>query len=219
MSLRVVPVAVLLCLPATVTAQDRFEGVVTAAMSAVGARGGMATYAVKGDRLRMDMTGETGTQITVLHDRSKALNVMLVHERKMVLDVTSMQGAKAAAAAKKPTMTLTGKKETIAGRECEHALVKSDDGSQLDVCLAKGMGEFVMGSGSAGGSSPALASTSEVLSKLGADAFPLKVMDVKTGAVVFLVRKIEKRSLDDALFAIPDGYQKIDMRRLGRPGL
>jgi len=30
---------------------------------------------------------------------------------------------------------------------------------------------------------------------------------------------IEKKRLDDALFAIPDGYQKIDMRRLGRPGL
>jgi len=219
MSLRVVRIAVLLCLPATVTAQDKFEGVVTARMSAVGGRGGVATYAVKGDRLRMDMAGETGAVVTVLHDPSKNLNVMLMHQQKMVLDVTSMQGAKAAAAAKKPTIKLTGKKETIAGRECEHALVKSDDGGQLDVCLAKGMGEFVMGSGSAGGSSPALASTSEVLSKLGADAFPLKVMDVKTGATVFLVKTIEKKRLDDALFAIPDGYQKIDMRRLGRPGL
>ena len=219
MSSRVVRIALLLCLPATVTAQDRFEGVVTAAMSAVGGRGSMATYAVKGDRLRMDMTGETGAQVTVLHDPSKALNVMLVHQQRMVLDVTSMQGAKAAAAAKKPAIKLTGKKETIAGRECEHALVKTDEGGQLDVCLAKGMGAFVMGSGAAGGSISAQGAASDILSRLGADAFPLKVMDVKTGATMFLVRKIEKKSLDDALFAIPDGYQKIDMRRPSRPGL
>src|SRR6476646_74474 len=109
MSLRVVRIAVLLCLPATVAAQ--FEGVVTARMPAGGGRGGVATYSVKGDRLRMDMLGGTGVTVTVLHDASKSLNVMLMHQQKMVLDVSSMQGAKAAAAGKKVDMKLTGKKE------------------------------------------------------------------------------------------------------------
>jgi hypothetical protein len=209
----------LFCLPSAALAQPKFEGVVTARMASLAGRGGTATYSVKGERLRMDMTGATGITVTMLRDPSKSLDVMLMHQQKMVMDVSTMQGRGAAAVeSKKPKMKMTGKKEAIAGRECEHVLVTSDDGGQLDVCLAKGMGSFIMG-GSMGGRGKAGDASSEVLSRLGTDAFPLKVRDVKRGVTVFEVTKIEKKGLADALFVIPDGYQKIDMGRLGRPGL
>jgi hypothetical protein len=209
----------LFCLPSAAVAQAKFEGVVTARMASLAGRGGTATYSVKGERLRMDMTGATGVTVTMLHDPSKSLNVMLMHQQKMVMDVSTMQGRGAAAVqSKKPAMTMTGKKETIAGRECEHVLITSDDGGQIDVCLAKGMGSFIMG-GSMGGRGRGGEAPPEVLSRLGADAFPLKVADPKRGVTIFEVTKIEKKSLDDSMFAIPDGYQKIDMGRLGRPML
>jgi hypothetical protein len=97
-------------------------------------------------------------------------------------------------------------------------LVTSDDGGQVDVCLAKGMGSFIMG-GSMGSRGRGSDAPPEVLSRLGNDAFPLKVTDPKRGATLFEVTKIEKKSLDDSMFAIPDGYQKIDMGRVGRPNL
>jgi hypothetical protein len=215
---RLLRLIALLCLPGALAAQSKFEGVITARMSA-GGRGSNASYSVKGDRLRMDMTGATGVSVTMLHDPAASLNVMLMHDRKMVMDLSAMQGrVNSAVQAKKPAVTMTGKKETVAGRECEHALITSDDGGKMDVCLARGMGSFVMG-GSAGGSGANGAATPDVLSRLGADAFPLKAIDVKRGATVFEVTKIEKKSLSNDLFTIPAGYQKIDMGRMGRPML
>lgn len=212
--------AALLCLPSALLAQEKFEGVITARMGSARGTGSSATYSIKGEQLRMDMTGATGARVTMLQDPANSLAVMLMHQQKMVMDISSMQGRVGAGAAtpsaKKPNIKMTGRKETIAGRECEHVLLANDDGQEIDVCLAKGMGSFAVGGGMGGrgGDGPP-----EVLSRLGADAFPLQVTEVKRGVTIFEVTKIEKKSLDPSLFRIPDGYQRIDMGRLGRPGL
>jgi hypothetical protein len=219
---RLVRVTALLCLPASVFAQGKFEGVVTARLSSLQGPGSVATYSIKGEALRMDMTGASGASVTLLNDKAHSLNVMLMHQQRMVMDVSTMSGpgqAGAKAAAKSAAaMKMLGKKETIAGRVCEHVLVTTEKDDQLEICLAKGLGSFVMGSSMGGRGSGAEASQ-EVLSRLGADAFPLKIVDMTRGKTLFLVTKIEQKPLDDSLFKIPDGYQKIDMGRVGRPGL
>ena len=48
------------------------------------------------------------------------------------------------------------------------------------------------------------------------DGFPLKVQKVG-GETVMVVTKIERKPLDEHLFAIPPEYQKIDMSGMGRP--
>jgi hypothetical protein len=51
--------------------------------------------------------------------------------------------------------------------------------------------------------------------RIGSDWFPLKVQ--KVGAEkIFEVTKIEKKSLDNSVFAIPDGFTKMDMGGMGR---
>jgi hypothetical protein len=221
MSSRLVRFAVLLCLPAAAFAQGPFEGVVTAKMSSLKGAGNVATYSIKGEALRMDMTNPSGASVTMLVDKPHSLNVMLMHQQHMVMDLSAMgmprPGAKNEA---KPlaSMKALGKKEMIAGRECEHVLVTTERDDQIDVCLAKGMGSFVMGS-AMGGRGTGGEVAPDVLSRLGGDAFPLKVVDLTRGTTMFLVTKIEKKPLDESLFTIPQGYQKIDMGRMGRPTL
>ncbi len=52
--------------------------------------------------------------------------------------------------------------------------------------------------------------------KLGRDAFPLKVQRAGDN-IAFEVTKVERKSLDASLFSVPDGFQKFDMGRMGRP--
>jgi hypothetical protein len=221
MSSGLVRFAVLLCLPAAAFAQSTFEGVVTAKLSSLKGAGNVATYSIKGEALRMDMKNATGASVSMLVDKPHSLNVMLMHQQHMVLDLSAMGMSRPGAKNEtKPlaSMKALGKKETIAGRQCEHVLVTTDKDDQIDVCLAKGMGSFVMGS-SMGGRGTGGDVSPDVLSRLGGDAFPLKVVDLTRGTTMFLVTKIETKPIDDALFKIPDGYQKIDMGRLGRPTL
>lgn len=207
---RVLFAASMVCAPAALFAQ--FEGTITLAMNS-GQGSQQMTYQVRGNMLRLDFTGR-GMAGYILRDNEKNSTKMVMPAQKMYMDMAAMQGMVAQEAAKSgPTdFKLTGKKETIAGHECEHGIVTSDDG-QYDVCLAKGLGSFFMQQGpmgrAAGGPPPALA-------RLGRDLFPLKVQKVG-GDVSMEVVKIEKKSLDASMFTIPEGFQTMSMP--GRPPL
>jgi hypothetical protein len=122
----------------------------------------------------------------------------------------------AGADVKKANVNLTGRKETIAGYECEHAIITSDDG-QYDVCLAKGLGTFMAPSNPMGGRGADNSPASAVLQKLGGDVFPLKVQKVG-GDVALEVTKIEKKPLNDSMFSVPPDYRKLDIGALmGHP--
>lgn len=208
---RVLLTAAMVCAPAALFAQ--FEGAITVGLASPQGSQQM-TYQVRGSVIRLDFTGN-GMAGYVLHDNEKNTTKMVMPAQRMYMDMSALQGMVAQETAKSsPTdFKLTGKKETIAGYECEHGIVTSDDG-QYDVCLAKGLGSFYMqqgpmGRGRAGGPPAALA-------RLGRDLFPLKVQKVG-GDVSLQVTKIEKKSLDPSMFTIPDGFQSMSMP--GRPPL
>jgi hypothetical protein len=213
----------LLVLPAVAAAQSKFEGVVTVSM--MSARGNNdVSYSIKGDQLRMDMAGPGGQTIYMLRDASKNVNAMVMPEQRMYMDMSAMQGMIPPGAAgtpqtgKAPDITMTGRKETIAGYECEHMIVASDDGEKYDVCGANGLGSFMTPGGpmGMGGGRGRGMGGPPGLDRLGRDFFPLKVQKVG-GEVALQVTKIEKKSLDNSVFAIPDGFQKMDPGMMRRP--
>jgi Domain of unknown function (DUF4412) len=201
----------LLFMPVVVHAQSKFEGSITMALGAPQGRTEV-TYLVRGDRLRVDMPGGGGMAGYVVRDAGKNVTTMVMPSQRAYMDLSALQAMMpdaATQAAKTPDIKPTGKKETVAGVECEHVIVAANDG-QYDVCGAKGLGSF------SSMSSPMSRGTSGPpgLERLGKDFFPLKMQKVG-GDVLMQVTKIEKKSLDASMFAVPEGYQKIEM--LGHP--
>lgn len=201
----------LLLLPVVAHAQSKFEGSITMALGAPQSRTEV-TYLIRGDQLRADMPAAGAMAGYVLRDAGKNVWTMVMPSQRMYMDLSAMQAMMpdaAAQSAKAPDIKPTGKKETIAGVECEHVIVTANDG-QYDVCGAKGLGAF------SSMSSPMSRSNSGPpgLDRLGKDFFPLKAQKVG-GDVLMQVTKIEKKSLDASMFAVPEGYQKMQMP--GRP--
>lgn len=120
-----------------------------------------------------------------------------------------------------PKLTDTGRQETIAGYTCEHWLM--GEKQDIDICVAKGLGYFGMGGQSGGGLgswqnlmfSPKLlaqaAAHPEWVKFLEGGAFPLKLTASKEGDVKMTMEatKIERKGLDDSLFAIPADYKEM----------
>ena len=207
-------VGALLCAPAALFAQ-KFEGAITIAMTSQQGRMEM-TYLVKGDQARVDMPARGGMSGYMIHDGGKKTNLMVMPEQRMYMDMAAMQGMPGMAPpapSKAPDIKATGRKETIAGYECEHIIVTGDDG-QFDVCAAKGLGSF-MRAQPPGGRGRGAGGPPPGLDRLGADFFPLKVQKVG-GEASLEVTKIDKKSLDASMFAIPDGFQKMDMGSMMR---
>lgn len=203
-----------LVFPATLVAQTPFEGAVTITFPSQ--RSQEITYLLKGDKVRLDMSGPGGLSGYLIHDGATDATSMVMPAQRMYVDFKGMQGMAQAApqAAKKPEIKMTGKKETIAGYECEHMIATSDEG-QFDVCAAKGFGSFMTGSGPMGSRGSAGGPPSS-LELLGSGYFPLKAQKVD-GEVVLLVTKIEKKSLDPSLFTVPADFTKMQLPMRGRP--
>lgn len=202
-------------IPAIASAQGTFEGSITFRVS--GGRGGEESmvYSVKGDNVRMDMSAGMGMSMYTLYDGDKKSVSMVIPMRQMYMEY-SMDNAKmpTGTADKKTEITWTGKKETVAGYECEHATITNDDGSQTDVCLAKDLGTFVqMGGGGMRGRGRGGPMGSGWEGHIGS-TFPLKVE--RNGQLVMEATKIEKKTLDASMFAIPEGYHKMSMPTGGR---
>ncbi len=202
--------------PLALEAQSPFEGVVSARVSS-DANAADIAFMVKGDLLRVDMTGMQGMTVFAIHDAKKGSTTVVIPMMQMYMDQPTMTMPPKATGDSKPSIKWTGRKETIAGYECEHATLSDDRGGQVDACLARGLGNFMMpdspmGRGARGG-------TGGWASSLGTDVFPLKVQQVGgSGSVAFEVTKIEKKTLEPSIFSIPDGYTKMDMGMMrGRP--
>lgn len=193
--------------PGSLRAQNEFEGVITFKMDASQAGPGTMQYSVKGGKIRVDMSVE-GMDIYTIFDAASKTMDMVMPMRQMYFESTMVNTAIADSAAAKTKLTWTGRKETIAGYECEHATATGEDGTPTDLCLAKGLGSFVWtGGGMRGaGRGPAVGSGWEdVVGK----AFPLKVQE--GDRVIMEATKVEKKTLDASLFTIPSGYQKMNM--------
>lgn len=197
-------------------ARAQFEGSVTIRTSAERGNPGEMVWSVKGDRARMDVSSAGGAMY-MIREGDKMTMVMPAQHMYMEQTMPARVAEEARAKIDKADVQFTGRKETIAGHECEHVIVTSDeDKSKEDVCLAKGLGTFMMpsnpmGRGRGAQDSPMAA----LMRKLDGAVFPLKVQKVG-GPVELEVTKIDKKSLDDSMFAVPADYRKFDMGAMMR---
>jgi hypothetical protein len=190
------------------------------------------TMSIKGDKIRSDMSGMPGGQQMFMLMDLTALTMTTVmpdHKMYMTMDMKGMQAMQHGDKPQHPPkITATGQKETLAGRSCDDYQITSDDGKTVEICAAKGMGNFMAPQGGPmggrGGQSP-LASLNWLRenpewAKLAADGFfPLKVSNVEGGkkSVVMEATKVEQKSLDASLFQVPAGFSEMKMGGMQHP--
>lgn len=205
------PIALLAAAASLAQAQAAFEGSVAMKVTGDDGKANDVAYLVKGSKIRMEMSAGRGEQAVMIFDLTDRKMLILMSEQKMYME-QSVAAAADAASDKASTATIkrTGKTETIAGYKCEHVMV-IDAEVTADVCVASGFGTFRMPS-AGGRRGPPKAEAWE--GALGESGFPLKVQ--KGDKVTMEVTKIDKKSLDAALFAPPEGFTKMDMGSMMR---
>jgi hypothetical protein len=221
------PLMAVLALPLAVSAQQPFEGSVTYKVQALG-QDLMMTHHVKGDDVRMDM--ETmGQSVSVITDLNASRQLMVMHGMRQYMDAAAMQqrmggmgGAAAGAAAGAGTdvavadmnITATGRRDRIAGHDCEYYSFTSS-GTQVEVCAAKGLGwYFADGSGGRRGAGqiPGMSNAQRAQwERRFADGFfPLKISTGSAGGEVTMeVTEITRKKLDASMFQPPAGYTQM----------
>ena len=209
-----------------------FEGEIT--MSVTGAGGGKAgapqtmVFGIRSPKFRLDTQGDAaqgnpmmaqGAGIIVDPPATKAFMLMPAQKKAMVVDfekLKAMRGNRAGTPGEPsggiitepPKIEKTGKKEVIAGYECENWKVSSKN-ARADMCVAEGIKWIDL-------SELGMASPQVGLAAVAADAnrFPLRVVafDEKNVETTRMqATKIEKKKLDEARFVVPADYQLIDM--------
>ncbi len=221
--------AVLLAGVSARAAANPFEGRVTLALSSAKEAAHHLNYAIKGQRLRMDLE-DKGKQMSTIMDLSARTVTMLMHEDKMYM-VMKMPEPKdvAAKTGKEPGKDVdiedTGKTDKILGYLCHQFLVK-DGKSVTELWMAEGLGMFMglgsggnqMGGGPFGGKKRSAASAQWEEAFKGKEGFPLRVITRDAaGKESFKMEatKIEKGGVTDADFTPPEDYQKFEMPNFG----
>jgi hypothetical protein len=218
-----------------------FEGVITMKMETEVQKGMEMTYFLKGKHTRIETNVPSAPEshAVMLWDLEGGKITTLMPSRKMYMTMDlkeAAEGMKEAAKQMKksggeeedtkfPKLTETGTQETIAGYTCEHWLM--GDKQDLDMCVAKGLGYFGAGGQGGGlGSLKSLAFSPKLLAEAAAHpewvklleggAFPLKITALEDGKVKMNMEatRIERKSLDDSLFAVPPDYKELNTGNL-----
>jgi len=217
-----------------------FEGIIAMKMGGENQKGAEMTYFLKGQHTRIEVNaaGTPEGQGVMLWDLEGAKMTTLIPSRKMYMTMDMKETAASLKEATKetskgeeerkfPKLTPTGKTETIAGYSCEHWLI--GDKQEMDMCVAKGLGYFGMGGQTGGGFGSvkslmfnpkllaAAAAHPEWVKFLQGGAFPLKMTAMEDGKVHMTMEatRIERKPLDDSLFAIPPDYKELNMKNPG----
>lgn len=224
--MRIVRVAGLAALVGTPLAAQAFEGTIVTKMYVDGKPGRAMTSRFKGNKSRIEMEGGTGGGF-MLMEAGKGVMITVMPAQKVYMTMDLTAGAEALGATKKPgerpakppQVTRTGKTETIAGYQCEHVLMKSENGQEADICVAKGLGYFGGSGLGAGGQRGGNAVPMEYRDLLVGfkDGFqPLKIEKIEGGKreVMLQVTSIERKSQAAADFEIPAGYKELNMSEM-----
>ena len=223
--LRALPGALLCSLATGGLAAQAFEGVVTWQMHE---KNQQMVQTYKGGMVRTEM-GQGGRQAVMIMDAAGKKMTMIMPSEKMYMTMDLSQAGHQMPGmdhgpAKTPKITATGKTETIAGRSCEVYRYAEEEGKpdNMEMCVAKGLGYFMMGSGGGMGvmgrrdpmADVAGAASNPEYARLYKDGFfPLRVSKLEGGKAeqMMIVTKLEPKSVDASVFQVPAGYQEMKM--------
>lgn len=186
-----------------------FEGVISMRLVGSGAAAGTTQdveyYASRSGKARVSFNMQMG-KVSVIMAPADGKMYVLMDQMSQYLErdlanITAPGGIESA-----PKIVRTGRKESIAGWECEHVTI-----DEIDVCAATGLGAYLNVGGNLmmrGGMQPW---QSAVLKE---NIFPLKVT-LPDGKVQMQVTKIEKKSVEPAMFQVPSNYTKVTLPARG----
>jgi hypothetical protein len=187
-------------------AQD-FEGIIYFETPSEGSQMGELAYKIKGSKVRMEM-GEGQQSAAIIYQPEKSESIVLINQMKAYMKMDMNDEEKAGQNLEEwenSTLDKSGKRKTIAGHSCEIWEVENENGEKYTLCMAQGLGTFMTpGNPMNQKNAPAWA---KMIAREG--YMPLEVIKTDSGTQKVQMRatKIERKSLDDALFKIPEGYR------------
>jgi hypothetical protein len=224
LSLSRVVLAVLIGLIAGPAMAGDFEGVIHMKITSGGRVTDMNIFS-KGPHSRIEPSQQGAVVPFIIVDNNAQKHYTLMPDRKMYIETTTERTTQAV----QPMMeqegvevVKTGRTGKVAGQPCEIYLAKKKTGEVTEMCAIKGVGDYMslmgMNTSDPGQRSQGPPSWMKDLSKQG--LFPARIIAKKSDGSEFTrieTTKIEKRVLDDMLFAIPSDYTKYDMEAMMRP--
>ena len=163
------------------------------------------TYDIKGDKIRYAPSTPSVRAI----DDQKAQQAYTIDDKTKAYEQVDTKTLATAKAPPEPKVQKSEKVETIAGLPCNDWTIDSGD-NKVDVCAASNIAFFDLDrDAKTGALEPSWA---VALTK--AKAFPLRVVvHDKTGKEQYRVQatKADRKKVDDALFAVPTTFKKMDL--------
>ncbi len=181
------------------------------------------TYLLKNQLVRTEIAGGSQGSAVAIMDFENNKTILLIKEMQMYMEapLDSIQGASSPDLDQKPSINVekSGKTMEILGYNCEQYIVKDEDGSESEIWATKALGAFFP-IGKMGKSKSASKEAWEML-MANEDIFPLKVIQhSNTGDPKFQMtaESIEEKTLPDALFQVPAGFNKFEMPNMNGQG-
>jgi len=184
------------------------------------------TFGIKKPKYRIDTVGNVapgnamfgqGASLILDPPAKKGYALLPAQKKAFVLDFDKLKAqnqARTGAVTNQPPPKIekTGKKEIIAGYECEDWKITTHDGKKSDLCAADGI--TWMDLGDLGWSSPEFTAAAVVS---GMNRFPLRVVTYAANGAEEMrleATKIDKKKLEDARFTVPPDYQIVDISQM-----
>jgi hypothetical protein len=217
MTMRVLLAGSVLSLFAAVPLAAQFEG--TVVMNVPTSPGTEMTYYIKGNMLAAKVTSPAqgpAHEVHMIFDLPNHKMTKLVpmgmggsKGMKMVIDTKDQ----AESSTTTSDVKALGTSETIAGYKCDDVQVIDNGKPSGTLCLTHDLGFFAYAVMSGMGKRAATPTWAKVLGNK--PAFPLKATDEK-GKVVMVATSVQKGSIPDDAFTVPDGYQDMSGMMGGR---
>lgn len=160
-------------------------------------------YTKHGDKVKMNVEAQ-GQKMDIIF--SGTTMIMIMHDQKMYMSMDTesakMENTEKAA---QPKITKTGNTKELLGYTCHEYIIESDE-EKVSAWMTEGLGKFI---GGAFGPENAMGKAFE---ELGENAFPLMMELHQTDGSkvkVLEVKELKPRTVNDAEFEIPKGYQSM----------
>ena len=190
---------------ATLPATEPFEGRIRFEVTDLKQRVHNLDYNLKGEKLRIDMATAQMGNLSVIVDGKNKISKVLMETRKTytenVLKETNQVRAK------KSSLEKTGKSETILGYDCQEFVTTGPRG-KTELWATPGLGTFRHFESGPMNRAEAPSWEKGLMEK---GLFPLKIVEPN---LTMVATQIDKKSLPDSLFEVPEGYSKMDMNTM-----
>lgn len=169
-------------------------------------------YYIKENKVRLDEIGVRSRRVegTYIVDLKEKKIVVVSHDRKLYMDKPQTAPAKPSGT---PEVIKTKNTRTIQGYKCTEYIVKNaNDDTQVTYWITNGKFDFFDPFMKLVTRKEKLITYYRLLD-LGAGSFPMLAIEtvLSTGRVSGSMEatKVEKKTLDSALFEVPKGYEKV----------